>query len=76
MTTSGGRHANLQRRRGDGQRSRAPAVVRSQIRPIIKPLTATDWGTKGFYVDDPDGYIIVFGGRPSGNVSDAQSVNR
>jgi len=27
---------------------------------IIKPITATEWGTKGCYVD----YIIGFGGRP------------
>ena len=32
---------------------------------IINPLIATDWGTKGFYVEDPDGYIIGFGGRPA-----------
>ena len=32
---------------------------------IIKPLTATAWGTKDFYVEDPDGYIISFGGRPT-----------
>ena len=32
---------------------------------IIKPLTATPWGTKGFYVEDPDGYIIGFSGRPA-----------
>lgn len=31
---------------------------------IIKPLAATAWGTKNFYVEDPDGYIISFGGRP------------
>ena len=30
---------------------------------IIKPLTATAWGTKDFYVEDPDGNIICFGGR-------------
>ena len=29
---------------------------------ILKPLAATDWGTKGFYVEDPDGNIIAFGG--------------
>jgi catechol 2,3-dioxygenase-like lactoylglutathione lyase family enzyme len=29
---------------------------------IIKPLAATEWGTKDFYVEDPDGYIICFGG--------------
>ena len=31
---------------------------------ILKPLTTTEWGTKDFYVEDPDGYIICFGGRP------------
>jgi hypothetical protein len=29
------------------------------------PLTATPWGTKDFYVEDPDGYIVSFGGRPA-----------
>jgi catechol 2,3-dioxygenase-like lactoylglutathione lyase family enzyme len=29
---------------------------------IIKPLEATEWGTKDFYVEDPDGYIVSFGG--------------
>ena len=32
---------------------------------IIKPITATEWGAKGFYVEDPDGYIIGFGGCPA-----------
>ena len=32
---------------------------------IMKPLTATPWGTKGFYVEDPEGYIIAFAGRPA-----------
>ncbi len=32
---------------------------------IIRPLTATAWGTKDFYVEDPDGHIICFGGRPA-----------
>jgi catechol 2,3-dioxygenase-like lactoylglutathione lyase family enzyme len=32
---------------------------------IIKPLTATAWGTKDFYIEDPDGYIVSFGGRPA-----------
>ena len=32
---------------------------------ILKPLAPTEWGTKDFYVEDPDGYIICFGGRPS-----------
>ncbi len=29
---------------------------------ILKPLSATEWGTKDFYVEDVDGYIICFGG--------------
>jgi catechol 2,3-dioxygenase-like lactoylglutathione lyase family enzyme len=32
---------------------------------ILKPLAPTEWGTKDFYVVDPDGYIICFGGRPA-----------
>ena len=29
---------------------------------IVRRLTPTDWGTKDFYVEDPDGNIISFGG--------------
>ena len=32
---------------------------------ILKPLAATAWGTKDFYVEDPDGNTICFGGRPT-----------
>ena len=32
---------------------------------ILKPLQATEWGTKDFYIEDPDGNVISFGGRPS-----------
>jgi catechol 2,3-dioxygenase-like lactoylglutathione lyase family enzyme len=32
---------------------------------ILKPLTPTAWGTKDFYVEDPDGNVISFGGRPA-----------
>ena len=32
---------------------------------ILKPLAATEWGTRDFYIQDPDGNIISFGGRPS-----------
>ena len=32
---------------------------------IINPLTETPWGTKDFYVEDPDGYILSFGGCPA-----------
>ena len=31
---------------------------------ILKPLTPTPWGTMDFYIEDPDGYIICFGGIP------------
>ena len=30
---------------------------------ILKPLEATPWGTKDFYLADPEGYIIGFGGQ-------------
>lgn len=29
---------------------------------ILKPLAATAWGTKDFYIEDPDGNVISFGG--------------
>ena len=32
---------------------------------IIKPLAVTPWGTKDFYIEDPDGHIISFGGNPA-----------
>ena len=32
---------------------------------IRTPLTPTAWGTKDFYIEDPDGYVISFGGRPT-----------
>ena len=32
---------------------------------ILEPLAPTEWGTKDFYIEDPDGNIINFGGRPS-----------
>lgn len=33
---------------------------------IVRPLAPTPWGTKDFYVEDPDGYIVSFGGLPAG----------
>ena len=30
---------------------------------IYRPLAPTAWGTMDFYVEDPDGYIVSFGGR-------------
>ena len=31
----------------------------------LKPLTVTAWDTKDFYIEDPDGNIVCFGGRPA-----------
>jgi len=28
---------------------------------ILRPLARTPWGTRDFYLEDPDGYIIAFG---------------
>jgi len=36
---------------------------------ILRPLTPTAWGTKDFYVEDPDGHVICFGGRARAGVS-------
>ena len=32
---------------------------------VVKPLTETPWGTLDFYVEDPDGHLLCFGGRPT-----------
>lgn len=32
---------------------------------ILRPLAPTEWGTKDFYIEDPDGNVISFGGRPA-----------
>lgn len=29
---------------------------------VLQPLAPTEWGTRDFYIEDPDGYIISFGG--------------
>ena len=34
---------------------------------ILKPLAPTEWGTKDFYIEDPDGNVISFGGTPAGS---------
>lgn len=33
---------------------------------IVKPLEVTPWGTKDFYIEDPDGNIVSFGGKTAG----------
>jgi catechol 2,3-dioxygenase-like lactoylglutathione lyase family enzyme len=30
---------------------------------ILRPLSPTAWGTSDFYIEDPDGHVIAFGGR-------------
>ena len=32
---------------------------------ILRPLTPTKWGKKDFYIEDPDGNILCFGGGAS-----------
>jgi catechol 2,3-dioxygenase-like lactoylglutathione lyase family enzyme len=32
---------------------------------MLKPLAPTAWGTKDFYIEDPDGNVICFGGLPA-----------
>jgi uncharacterized glyoxalase superfamily protein PhnB len=36
-------------------------ACRAKGAKILKPLAPTAWGTKDFYLEDPDGYIIAFG---------------
>src|SRR6185295_8152895 len=43
---------------------------------IIKPLAATEWGTKDFYIEDPDGNIVSFGGRGSDPSPGEDDVDR
>jgi uncharacterized glyoxalase superfamily protein PhnB len=42
-----------------------PKVLVTKGATILKPLAGTAWGTKDFYVEDPDGYIVGFDGRPT-----------
>lgn len=37
---------------------------------ITKPLMATAWGTKDFYIEDPDGYVLCFGGVQAAEPTD------
>jgi uncharacterized glyoxalase superfamily protein PhnB len=40
---------------------------------ILKPLADTAWGTKDFYIEDPDGNIINFRGRPASAAVERQA---
>jgi catechol 2,3-dioxygenase-like lactoylglutathione lyase family enzyme len=40
---------------------------------ILRPLEATAWGTMDFYIADPDGYVIAFGGRAARGSSAASN---
>ena len=31
--------------------------------PMRKPLEQTPWGTRDFYIEDPDGYVLCFSER-------------
>ncbi len=48
----------------DGIEAFFARCIASGVEPF-KPLAATAWGTKDFYVEDPDGHLIAFGGRPT-----------
>jgi catechol 2,3-dioxygenase-like lactoylglutathione lyase family enzyme len=37
------------------------AACKTKGATILKPLDRTAWGTKDFYLEDPEGYIIAFG---------------
>ena len=37
------------------------AACKAKDAAILKPLDRTPWGTKDFYLEDPEGYIIAFG---------------
>lgn len=37
------------------------AAYKAKGATILKPLDRTAWGTKDFYLEDPEGYIIAFG---------------
>jgi catechol 2,3-dioxygenase-like lactoylglutathione lyase family enzyme len=41
---------------------------------ITKPLMPTAWGTKDFYIADPDGNIVCFGGLPEAE-SDTNEIS-
>src|SRR5687767_5281168 len=45
----------------DGIESFYDRCVKNGVK-IIRPLEPTKWGTKDFYMEDPDGYVIAFGG--------------
>ena len=44
--------------------------VRNGVK-IQRRLNRTEWGTMDFYIEDPDGHVIAFGGRPSSPSSTA-----
>lgn len=41
---------------------------------VLKSLAPTAWGTKDFYIEDPDGNVIAFGGRPSVSQPNGRTV--
>lgn len=70
------RHGAAPRRLGDEQHLDAAAGVDgieafhdrcvANGVPIVRSLAPTAWGTLDFYVEDPDGNVVAFGGRPAG----------
>ena len=39
--------------------------LKSSGATITKPLESRPWGTRDFYVEDPDGYVICFSQSPA-----------
>ena len=57
-------HAHLDAAAGvDGIEAFHASCVANGV-TICRPLAATAWGTQDFYVEDPDGNVLAFGGRP------------
>ncbi|MEO7963042.1 MAG: VOC family protein [Gemmatimonadaceae bacterium] len=48
----------------DGIEALYAKCVASDI-TMLRPLTPTSWGTQDFYIEDPDGNVVSFGGRPA-----------
>jgi uncharacterized glyoxalase superfamily protein PhnB len=42
-------------------------ACRAKSATILKPLERTAWGTRDFYLEDPEGYIIAFGETDNSN---------
>ena len=51
------------------------AACKAKSATILKPLDRTAWGTKDFYLEDPEGYIIAFG-EPDNAMASSSAFGR